>query len=673
MFGRWRLFNALLLIDDLCRQWFADLSWQALAQRTTILSLAAVIFGVAWTIGWILLRATKLDERLTRLETFLFAAAIGLNTTSLATLALGLGGSLQFGVFATAAGAVLATALWLVWRTSTSNREPSHELAPLVFDEPSSDAPLLWLDGRWLWLAAPFVLAIMLGAMLPPADFDVREYHLQAPKEFYQAGRIAFLPHNIYANMPLGAEMFSLLGMIVAGDWWTGALVGKTLIAAFAPMTAFLLLAAARRLATQSAGVIAAILYISIPWIAVVSMQGLIEGVYAFYLLAAVYATLVWQKKAQSKPSLAWLGLAGFLAGAAVSCKYPALAFSVLPLAGWIAWQTLIASGQQNTSTRWLVVAQPFLVFSIAVALGCGLWFAKNAVLTGNPTYPLLYGVFDGRTRTAALDQQWSAAHRPANYQLADLVSRLADAAMRSDWQSPLLVPLAVLAFVKSRTRRFAVQLAAYWGFVFIAWWLFTHRLDRFWVPLLCIVSLLAGLGAVWSSHRWWRWTLATLLTVGLVYNFCVIAGGALGDNRYFADLEQLRVDPERVTPCHLFLNRHAADVTAVLLVGDAQPFDLEVPVVYNTVFDDSIFEQLARGRTPSQVREALAARNISHVLVDWSEIDRYRSPGNYGISDFLEPKVFRELVAAGVLEELPKINGSTRGQLFRLLPSPGP
>ena len=42
--------------------------------------------------------------------------------------------------------------------------------------------------------------------MLPPVDFDVREYHLQAPKEFFQPGRISFLPHNVYANMPLGAE-----------------------------------------------------------------------------------------------------------------------------------------------------------------------------------------------------------------------------------------------------------------------------------------------------------------------------------------------------------------------------------------------------------------------------------------------------------------------------------
>ena len=59
--------------------------------------------------------------------------------------------------------------------------------------------------------------------MLPPLDFDVCEYHLQAPKEFFQQGRITFLPHNVYANMALGTEMLSLLAMVVAGDWWWGA------------------------------------------------------------------------------------------------------------------------------------------------------------------------------------------------------------------------------------------------------------------------------------------------------------------------------------------------------------------------------------------------------------------------------------------------------------------
>jgi hypothetical protein len=135
-------------------------------------------------------------------------------------------------------------------------------------------------------------------------------------------------------------------------------------------------------------------------------------------------------------------------------------------------------------------------------------------------------------------------------------------------------------------------------------------------------------------------------------------------------DLHALRVDPLRVNPWHLYFNEHAGDVTRLILVGDAQPFDLEVPVAYNTVFDDSIFESLARGRTSEEVRAALSARGISHVYVDWSEIARYRSPGNYGITDFLQPGVFAELVEAGVLKELGAREGST-GQAFRVLPKP--
>ncbi len=44
-----------------------------------------------------------------------------------------------------------------------------------------------------LIVVAPFVVVMLLGAMLPSIDFDVLEYHLQGPKEYYQAGRIAFL------------------------------------------------------------------------------------------------------------------------------------------------------------------------------------------------------------------------------------------------------------------------------------------------------------------------------------------------------------------------------------------------------------------------------------------------------------------------------------------------
>jgi hypothetical protein len=109
--------------------------------------------------------------------------------------------------------------------------------------------------------------------------------------------------------------------------------------------------------------------------------------------------------------------------------------------------------------------------------------------------------------------------------------------------------------------------------------------------------------------------------------------------------------------------------VTGVLLVGDAEPFDLDVPSLYNTVFDDNIFESLARGRTPEEIRQALADRNISHIYVKWSEVARYRSPGNYGFTKYIEPAVFEALEKAGVLAALPPIKDNPN-TLYRVMPA---
>ncbi len=667
---RGRLWASLLLPDEVVRHWVEGCTRSALVDRAMILATAGAILAMASVAGWACLAASDIVRRLTRLECFVFSTAVGLNLTSLLTLALGLCGMLHIDVFAAVALGVLAAAGLVAWWRHRAIPPPS--VTNEVAEFQSKAGGPLQLNSRWLWVCVPFALAILGSALLPPADFDVREYHLQAPKEYYLTGRITFLPHNVYANMPLGTEMLSLLGMIGVGDWWIGALVGKTLIACFALLTAFALVAAGRRFASPAAGVIAALVYLSIPWVALVSTQGLVEGGFAFYWLMAVYGVLLWrewlaERERDNRP----LALAGFLAGAAAACKYPAVLYCIVPLGVWIAVRGIFSPGKRAERARDIRgFVRPLAVFLMAITVGCGPWFVKNAVLTGNPTYPLLYGVFDGRTRTAQKEEQWSRAHRPPDYTLSDLVGRAADVTWRSDWLSPVIVPLAVLAFVTARRQRLAIVLAGYLAYVFCAWWLLTHRIDRFWVPALPLAALLAGIGATWTDARWWRGTLAVFLAAGLLFDFVVITSGQLIDNRYLADLNVLRDDPQRVEPWHRYLNAHRAEVTRVLLVGDAQPFDLEVPALYNTVFDDCIFEQLARDRTPEQVHAALAAREISHIYVSWREVDRYRSPGNYGITEFLTPAVFERLVASGVLARLPMIPDD-RGELFRVAPLP--
>ena len=94
------------------------------------------------------------------------------------------------------------------------------------------------------------------------------------------------------------------------------------------------------------------------------------------------------------------------------------------------------------------------------------------------------------------------------------------DVAGRSDWQSPLYVALAPLALLRPGTRRLALGLWGYACYLFLTWWLFTHRLDRFWLPLLPVLAVLAGLGADWAGNRAWTSFSGAVIAVTLLTYF---------------------------------------------------------------------------------------------------------------------------------------------------------
>jgi len=677
------LLSAALLPDEVVAGWFGNPAEFSVVDRLPILLAAAATSGIAAAAGWLALRLVRADEGLTRLECGLFLLGVGLNLISTYVLAVGLLGWLRQPVaFLVPAAAVMLTAgvvAWRWWKQSVSATGTADTaVAPGIASAVSVASRPNGLSPQWLWLGAPFVVVIVLGGVLPPTDFDVREYHLQAPKEFFQRGRIEFLPHNIYANMTLGAELLAIPAMSVLGDWWRGALVGKTLLALFAPLTALAVYCAGKRWLGSTAGVVGALAYLSIPWIGRTSMDGLNEGAVGLYLFLAVYALLLWRQAAiggtadssgatavsavrdaastphgsQSRGAQAGLLLlCGYLAGAAVACKYPAALFVLFPLGGWVA---LTADKRRGRSLA---------VFGLAAALACGLWFGKNAALTGNPTYPLLAGVFGGETRTPERNAQFVRAHGPPGYAAGQLSESLADVAWRSEWLSPLVWPLAALTFSAVGLRRWSRPLWLYLLFVLAAWWLVTHRIDRFWIPALPVAALLAGAGAT----TLWRWlpprgaTAATLTLVVLAIfaNFPFVATG----RPLFVSLTRLRIDPARVDPWHLYLNEHVPPGGAVLLVGDAQPFDLTVPAYYNTVFDDSLFVEIVEGRSAEEIRARLAELRITHVYVHWDELARYRDTyDRQGFARFIQPEVFQRLVAEGVLDPpLPPREGRLR------------
>ncbi len=628
-----------------------------LPQRLPIVLAAALIAAAATGLGLLAVRVLKLSGELRPAERLPLAFLLGTVGLGLATLGLGRLGGLAPRPIQVILG------LLAVWGVAIEGSERLRVRRP--------DAPGTRPGGEWrslLGFAAvvgPFLVIMALGALLPTIEFDALEYHLQGPKEAYLSGRVAFLPHNVYANMPSGVEMLHLLGMEVLGDWWSGALAGQLVGMLHAPAAALLVALTARRLGSARAGWFAAAAYLTTPWIVVVAVTPFVEGP-----LCALHAALIWavarawgEDQAATRVGL-W-AVVGALAGGALGCKYPAMVSAVVP-AGGLA----IAAARGRRS--WSIA----LAFGLGLTLTAGPWLARNLADTGNPVYPLAYRAFGGKPWSPELDAKWSAAHGRKPVSAGELAGSLLDVAGRSDWQSPLFVAMAPLAFFPRATRRpalaLALALAGYVAYLFTTWWLLTHRLERFWLPMLPPLAVLAGLGADWSWERGrgqgraWNLGLGAILALAIASNLTLSSTELTGPNQWTGDLERLRT--EALAAANPPLARLDAALPAsarVLLVGQASVFPLRHEIVYNTVFNDETIETLARDRSPEQVRRGLIRLGVTHVYVDWSEIARYRSPGNYGFTPFVAPDLFAGLVRAGVLE--PAGKPGPRQELYRV------
>src|SRR5205809_404472 len=96
--------------------------------------------------------------------------------------------------------------------------------------------PHLLIDGGFciLWL-------ISACAMLPPGllwgdepnGYDVLEYHLQVPREWYELGRIVPLQHNVFSFLPFNVEMHYLLAMHLRGGPWAAMYLAQLMHVAF--------------------------------------------------------------------------------------------------------------------------------------------------------------------------------------------------------------------------------------------------------------------------------------------------------------------------------------------------------------------------------------------------------------------------------------------------------
>ena len=642
--------------------------WHNVGQRLPFIRTAAVIWLAAWSLGRLVVGLVLGPVQLLHSERTVFDFGVGISLLTLWTLLCGLAGQLHSSILLTPSGVAIPVLLITRSTRFRPTTEPWQIPRTLVRSNVNRGMRLLLVI-----LPAPFVLHIFLGGMTPPFDFDVCEYHLQGPKEWLQSGSIQTLEHNVYTSFPFLSEMLNLNAMVLEDDWWRGAIAGKLALSSFQFLSAICVFAICQRWIGMVPGFIAAIALLSTPWTTRISIIAYSEGAITFYLVASIMGGMLVAATGDSPHRWRFVVLTGFLSGSAMAAKYPGLVSVVIPVAlfvGWSVWRSrssatdiseLGSAGPTRPSDSEAALRSVLccgMVFALAVIAAVGPWLLKNAAATGNPVYPLAYSVFGANDWSPEMDTKWQQGHSPDDYDLTKLPAHLMDVAVRSDWQNGFLFAFAIPALLMIRRRNAVRWLWAYVVWMLATWWALTHRIDRFWIPVIPVLAVLAGAAWQLSTTRFWRCGMMLALLLSCVFNYGICRLPVVGFHAGLMDLTEAR--KRTVRQDIRLLNSTLPSNARVLIVGEAAVFNATFDVVYNTVFDDSIFEQwtsAASDSTPSknapmksadEIRSMLRAQKITHIYVNWSEILRYRQ--TYGYTDFVTPERFLRLQSMGLL-----------------------
>jgi 4-amino-4-deoxy-L-arabinose transferase-like glycosyltransferase len=512
-------------------------------------------------------------------------------------------------------------------------------------------------------LVMPMVALTFLSAMLPTPDYDAHAYHLLGPKEWFLAGRIHFLPHNVYTTFPFLTEMFSLLGMILTSDPWKGGLVGQVTLAGYGPMTAWMIYLIGRRLYSPEAGMWAGVIYATTPWMYRLSSIPYVEGAMLFFLSAGLWGLLV-DPRGTARSSM----IVGMMAGAAFGCKYPALAMVALPL--WIG--TLATS-----RASWL---RQSCFFLMGFTLLSGWWLGRNYLWTGNPIFPLLDPLFGSHHWSEDRYEGFRRSHQSADFGLLSMGSFLQDVLVRSDWQSALAFVGLPLAWILGRGR-VTIAILLLIAFQYLVFYFGTHRLDRFFLAVEPLGIILSGGVVAVLMTLGLRWILWPAIIAVILFNTLFCLTPLAGMNLYarpIAEVREISVQAVSSTLAELRASRGVPSDSTILYVGLAAVYESPSRAIYNTVFDESrllslIAEKSAgeyRLREAKEIHERLEQAGVDYVLVDWTWIERYREPGNYGFPEFVTKDIFDTLVRERVLRPIKVDSAWDLYQLVKERPS---
>ncbi len=253
----------------------------------------------------------------------------------------------------------------------------------------------------WILLAA--AVAIWLaGASRPPelfagaGDSGEAARFLQLPREYFNAGHIGTLDHNVYSHFPQNTEMLYLTMMCLRGDAYTGLYAAKLVHGLYAILAAMAVIGALPN--RKPRGYSAAVLLATTPLVLVASWYARADLPGVLYMALAVLWLGRWLTDQRWQSAV----VVGMAMGAACAGNYQAMLIIVVP--------TLVAMAVASLRTP-KGLTHVVLATAIAAAV-FSPWAIRSVATTGNPVFPLASSSLGTPAEwSPECQQRWLASH----------------------------------------------------------------------------------------------------------------------------------------------------------------------------------------------------------------------------------------------------------------------
>lgn len=461
----------------------------------------------------------------------------------------------------------------------------------------------------------------LLSSLAPPIKFDALTYHLALPRSYLLAGKMIYIPENMFWGMPQTLEMLNTIAMALGGN---EAAVVLGWIIGFLVLIGLLGYAAQRignpaGLVTVACILAGGSLSGSLAW-------GYSEWFIMLYGLGMLVCLDFWS--VDGNRNLLWI--AAILAGFALGIKYTA---GILIIFGFII--IIVRSITQRRST----ILINLLIFGFLPILVTAPWWIKNYSATGNPFYPLLFPA--GNMDQFRLEYYQGGAPWGRWYEMLILpwqatIWGVEGGLGYSASIGPLFLGLSVLAWIGWRTRsveqhHMIANAAWVTGLGFLIWVIASRTSGlliqtRLYIAFFPAWAILAGAGfdsitkLKVGNVRFGRITMILILL-------------SLGFNIIETSVDTIRRNVPNVLlgliTSKSYLSHNLGDYEQAMQVINELPADSKILMLWETrslaclpncdpdEVIDRWYDDVHSNKNPVEVSELWIAQGYTHVLVN--------------------------------------------------------